>query len=312
MQTQTNFEQLYKQVQNELERLRQENQKVKTENKRLAIDNKRYHEKSETFRSESARYKDEAAYCQTFLHLIDTAFCVSSRFLTHFEKIVFYAIANQVMLSDNEKRGIYTKVLAMTIIQYFGKAARLQSTLERLMQMRLIIQMPGEHLDGELWLAIPPDILDRLANIPKEFEHKGNYTRYCKNCRRNVIPRYVNTTFEVCECSECGNNLDNNKAYETTMLLGEMIAQRDLTDVEASYLQEAYLKIRRERQNEQTYTPLDDTQPPDEQPPLVVTPAVQANRPPLECPYCGGTSFHKDGQTLFCTNVTCSFSIEQE
>jgi hypothetical protein len=237
----TDYEKLYRQSQLEIARLKGENRGIKD---KLSDAQKALSRATRTIDRQNKRLvqtEKEAAFRQ----LIDKVCRKPSKLLTGNEKIILRAIVEEIWFGSSEGEGDYTKISLGTIACNAGKVARVQGIMERLIRMELIVQRAGEHLDGEFWVRIPDNILERLDAISSDFERKWHAPLYCFRCHRQVVPLIEQTTFERLRCPDCKDILRQG-GYQAIYQMGEEIARTELDDVASSRLQEAVLSIEKE------------------------------------------------------------------
>lgn len=95
-----------------------------------------------------------------------------------------------------------------------GGISRVENRVPRLIQAGLFLQRPGEHLEGEYWLSIPEDFIQRIANIPEGFGDKRHSPWYCPCCGKRVIPKVKRTSHNEIVCPRCDTTLKEFDLYQ--------------------------------------------------------------------------------------------------
>jgi hypothetical protein len=174
--------------------------------------------------------------------LVNEVCCTSAKFLTGNEKIVFRAVAQDILFSRKKRDHGFVEIKLEHIASDTGIAKRSEKMIERMIQMGLFLEQGKEHLPGTLWLAIPDDIYERLARISSDFARKWHAPKYCENCRKNVVPRIRMRTHLQSECPHCQSLLEESYT-ESVYFMGDKQSEEEIS-------QEEFLKREHTRKDE--------------------------------------------------------------
>lgn len=183
---------------------------LRAERKRLAVNAQRWQQRAEHATARADRQS-------LFLELIDAVCLVPTKFLDGSEKIIFRCIARAVMFDSRAQHsGDFTLVDLPRLIRDVGGFSRTLGDVARLVDMGLFLQQPSP--DGALWLAIPDDILDRLAHLDSAFARRYGSPLRCPACGHNGPPTIRRVARQDVVCSGCGHAFSTTFQSETFSL----------------------------------------------------------------------------------------------